>query len=67
MINRAFDQEEEEKLFARWIPYQGQFGFEDFKQMLRKSNTKPKTDEEIMDDVNAILAAQAKASGALKE
>jgi len=50
-------------MFARWIPYQGQFGFEDFKQMLRKSNTKPKTDEEIMDDVNKILEAQARSNG----
>lgn len=67
MINRAFEQEEEEKLFQRWIPYQGQYGFEEFKQMLRTANKRSKSNDEIMADVNAILTAQARASGAFKE
>lgn len=53
----VMSREEEElldsRLFARWIPYQAEISFEDFKEQLRPK--KMKDDKEVLKDVESIL------------
>jgi len=54
LIEYAFEQQEEELLFQRWIhEIQLHMSFEEFKQKLKPK--KIKKDEEILEDVKQIL------------
>lgn len=52
----AQEQEEEEKLFNRWLSYQSEMSFDDFKRNLH-SVAHPKSEKQIMDDVEDIMTA----------
>lgn len=58
----AQEQEEEEKLFTRWIPYQSTISFDDFKHSLY-SAAHPKSEKQIMNDVEDIMTAFDKERG----
>lgn len=48
----------DEKIFLRWIPYQADISFEEFKSQLKTNNsafTSNKSTDEIMLDVKNIL------------
>lgn len=55
LIEYAFERQEEELLFMRWIhDLQFQMGFDEFKAKLKPPPLK--SDEEILSDVKDILA-----------
>lgn len=59
LIAHAMAQEEDEKIFARWIPQAQMFvSFDDFKSGLAPAPQKP--EQEVLDDAEAILNAMHK-------
>jgi len=54
LIDKANEKVLEYKLFLRWIPYQDNISFDDFKNRLI-SSTKKENKEEILDKVRKIL------------
>ncbi len=57
----GFEREEEEKIFARWIPVQDAISFEEFKESLTRRSIL-KSNKEIMADVNSIIMAAKRES-----
>lgn len=61
IIKIAIDEENEEKIFKRWLQYQDQMSFNEFKQRIgvkiedKKINVEPKRQEEILSDVKNII------------
>lgn len=54
-IRFAFEKQNDEYLFQRWLPYQAEMGFDEFKEKIRIANIPEKPDEEILSDVEMIL------------
>lgn len=53
LIEKCEEQRIEEQIFMRWIPYQGQISFEEFKKELVPSRKEQdnRTAEEIIDSI----------------
>lgn len=59
LLTFAFEREDDDRIFARWLPLQDVISFDDFKaSLIRKTALKSK--REIMADVNKIIAASVK-------
>ncbi len=58
VLTFAFEREEDDRIFSRWLPYQDVIGYDDFKAgLIRKIMLK--STREIMADVNSIIEASA--------
>lgn len=60
MINKAIEEKQEEILIQRWIPYQSEISFKEFKANLVKVQEVQKdyrTSKEILNRVENILKA----------
>ena len=55
----AFEREDDDRIFARWLPLQDVISFDDFKASLTQKRVL-KSNREIMADVNKIIAASVK-------
>lgn len=62
LIQYAIDQEQEEKLFQRWVAgYQHKESFNDFKnKLMQKQLDNSKKEEDILSDVAVILSPKYK-------
>ena len=58
VLTFGFEREEDDRIFARWLPYQDVIGYDDFKAGLVRK-TVPKSNRAIMADVNSIIEASA--------
>ena len=59
LLSFGFEREDDDRIFARWLPLQDAISFEDFKASLIQK-TVLKSTREIMLDVNKIIAASVK-------
>ena len=59
LLSFGFEREEDDKIFARWLPLQDVISFDDFKESLIR-RTVLKSNREIMKDVNEIIMAAVK-------
>ena len=63
------DRLTEEKMFNRWIPYQGEISFEEFKEKMKveapTQTINTKSTKEIMEDVEKILKAMGGNNGTI--
>ena len=58
LVNKALQQKQEDILIQRWIPYQSEISFMDFKDKLIKvkhTTKDTRTGKEILDQVENIL------------
>ena len=58
LIEKAMDEEKEDRFFQRWIPYQSEMAYDEFKRVLGdKARTKydTRTTEEILLQAKDIL------------
>ena len=59
LVNKAFEERHEVRLFQRWIPYQAEMPFTEFKEKLteiRKTNDDHRTAKDILVEVDLQLA-----------
>lgn len=56
LLTFGFEQEVDDKIFARWLPLQGVISYDEFKDGLIR-RTVLKSNKEIMEDVNKIIMA----------
>jgi hypothetical protein len=54
-IRFVMEKDLDDKLFTRWLSYQSEIGFEEFKDKIKALNEPEKTEEEILTDVEIIL------------
>jgi hypothetical protein len=59
LVDYAYQQADEELLFTRWIPYQGEISFGEFKNKIKEKanseNISDKKEEEIYQEVESII------------
>ena len=61
VVSKAYEKESDEKLFLRWIPYQGEYSFEMFKrQLMVVVEDEGKSESAILEDVKEIISKVVK-------